>query len=240
MLGRELRNCIFKGDLGGTVQAIKFKALLEPHAEEFGFREYVACPPPAEIGSITLVDQVVLLCLLDLIQPKEILEIGTYKGFSTRFLLTNSPQESIVKTVDLPSKLAERVEADNLTEALVDGDYNDDFLRREQLLGGERYLKSVAPELLAKLELVKANSVDLDYSTLFGQLEFAFIDGGHDYETVKADTNNVLSTMKRGVILWHDYASGIHSDVTKYLSELAREREIFHVSGSLIAFTLLD
>lgn len=224
----------------GNVNELKLKDILSVHSKMFGFKPYQAFLPPVEIGSITLVDQVVLMCFLDLVAPKEVLEIGTFKGFTTRFLLENSDEKTNIKSIDLPKSAAEIISADQEEIALQDGDYNDDYLRRAQLISGEIYLAGINESQSKRLELVKADSTKLDYAKLFSHLEFAFIDGGHDYGTVKSDTENVLKVMQKGVILWHDFSSAIHSDVTSYLAQVSQERPVFHIKGSLLAFTIIQ
>ena len=226
------------GESSGCINEIKLRDLLQAYAEEFGLRSYQAMFPPVEIGSITLVDQVVLISLLDMIRPRNILEIGTFKGYTTRLLLENSDIQSSLASVDLPRDATQGIAEKSLEGALKDGNYNDDFLRIRQRDDGEVYLKDLSAENLARLNLIKVDSTKIDYSDYFSSLEYAFIDGGHDYNTVKTDTEKVLDVLTEGVILWHDYSSGIHSDVTTYLQDICADMNIYHVKGSLLAFTL--
>ena len=66
-----------------------------------------------------------------------------------------------------------------------------------------------------------------------------FVDGGHQYDVIRSDTLNALAAIKSGVIVWHDYSSSIHSDVTRYLHEHAKLNRVFHVLGSLCAFQVV-
>jgi hypothetical protein len=72
----------------------------------------------------------------------------------------------------------------------------------------------------------------------FGNAEFVFIDGGHEASIIEADTNNARSIVSEGVIVWHDFGSNIHNDVTDYLKK-ENNRKIFHVKGSLCAFEFI-
>lgn len=50
--------------------------------------------------------------------------------------------------------------------------------------------------------------------------DFIFIDGAHNYEYIKNDTERSLKLLNPGgVIIWHDY--GTHKGVTEYLNEIA-------------------
>lgn len=50
---------------------------------------------------------------------------------------------------------------------------------------------------------------------------------------------NARSIVKDGVIIWHDFGSKIHNDVSSFLLE-EKDRKIFHVLGSLCAFELIS
>jgi hypothetical protein len=63
----------------------------------------------------------------------------------------------------------------------------------------------------------------------------AFIDGAHDYVTVKSDSQNVLRHIKRpGFVLWHDY--DVECAVGDVLHELAKEYPIRWIDGTRLAF----
>jgi len=71
------------------------------------------------------------------------------------------------------------------------------------------------------------------------RFDFIFIDGGHDYETVRIDTENALKMAKDdAVIIWHDYRSKIHGDVTSFVDDFSADHPIIHVQNTMLAFTL--
>ena len=219
------------------VNEIKLKELLTIRSEYYPNSKISTLFPPVEIGSITLVDQIVLLSLGQLIDPEKLVEIGTYLGYSTSVLAMNLKNTEIF-TVDLPK--AEEV--DNLTfdEGSIynDGVENDNFLRKKQQVDGEVYLKELSESELNRVNLIKHDSTKLDFKQTFDDASFVFIDGGHEHHIIEQDTINARSIIKRGVIVWHDFGSNIHGDVTEYLHSLT-DRKIFHVMGSLCAFELI-
>lgn len=220
------------------IQEIKLRDLLRLREEAGRLKEIKTMFPPLEIGSITLVDQITLLSIIDLLQPKRILEIGTYQGYTTRLLLNNTNTCRVV-TVDLPR--TERINELTVDQQRVrsDASYNDDYLKTIQNISGELYLEGISQEQAARLELIKRDSTELDFLAEIGEVDFAFIDGGHSYEVILNDTEGVRSCMKKGVIVWHDFGSNIHSDVTRYLNDYAKENQIFYVSGGLCAFQII-
>lgn len=193
--------------------------------------------PPIEIGSITLVDQIVLLSLGQIIKPKKVIEIGTYLGYSSALFAMNFKNSEII-TIDLPKDGALNNLCFDESQIYSKGEDNDNFLRKKQNLDGEIYLKELEKSQLEQITLIKEDSTKLDFKQAFDHAEFIFIDGGHDYKIVKKDTENARSIIKKGVIVWHDYSSNIHSDVTTFLNE-QNEKVIFHVMGSLCAFELI-
>lgn len=216
---------------------IKLKDLLALRKDELSTDTINTMFPPIEIGSITLVDQVVLLLLERLVNPESILEIGTYLGYTTNLFLKNSKAK--VFSVDLPKADVDLSNTFDSSRVLKEGDYNDDFLRVNQAQQGEVYLYNLTQEEAARLMLVKSDSTKVNFSNTFGKLQYVFVDGGHAYDIVKADTLNARSVIDSGVIIWHDYNSGIHSDVTHFLGEESEHRKIFHVKGSLCAFEII-
>jgi hypothetical protein len=69
--------------------------------------------------------------------------------------------------------------------------------------------------------------------------DFVFIDGGHDYETVKHDSELALQLVGRGgIIAWHDYndnpANGVKTVVDKINSEVGGR--VVKVEGTWLCF----
>ena len=192
--------------------------------------------PPIGMGSVTLVDQIVLLALAQITTPEKIIEVGTFLGFTTSLLSMNTSAKIV--SIDLPqtSELKELKYNDELIE--VDGNHNDDFLRKQQALKGEMYLEFLTKEQRERVELVKADSTTIDFRSEFDQADFVFIDGGHEKSIVEKDTTNARSLVSEGVIIWHDFGSNIHDDVTEFLKQQSGHH-IFHVIGSLCAFEFI-
>jgi hypothetical protein len=219
---------------------IKLRAILE-YGQKLGLEAaYRSQLPPIGMGSITLVDQVVLILLIKLVNPKKIIEIGTFKGFSTRLFLDNCNDECEVITIDLPSEYVSALDATNEERARLSGDYNDDYLRLIQLKEGRPHLRGLSEEQKDRLILVSEDSTKLDFLKSFGQPDLVFIDGGHVYEIVENDSLQSERAMNKGVIIWHDFGSKIHDDVNKYLLQRSKDIKIFHVENSLVAFTFVN
>ena len=159
--------------------------------------------------------------------------MGTFLGFTTSLLSMNTSAKIV--SIDLPqtSELKELKYNKDLIE--IDGNQNDDFLRKQQAIKGEMYLEFLTKEQRKRVELIKADSTNMDFKDEFDQAEFVFIDGGHEKSIVEKDTINARALVNEGVIIWHDFGSSIHNDVTEFLEQQSNHH-IFHVIGSLCAF----
>jgi hypothetical protein len=146
--------------------------------------------------SLTIYELNCLLFAQSAIRAKKVLEIGTYDGNTALNLAANLPDDGEVVTIDLGVQeepgLALKVE-DRL-QNVVD----------QQIVG--RQFKDT-PESSRILQVL-GDSAKLNWSSLGGPFDLAFIDGCHAYDYVKSDTDNVLSVMRPGgVVLWHDYSA---------------------------------
>ncbi len=222
-------------DASTGINYVKLKTLLSSHGELNSSPVIRSLMPPVEIGSITLVDQIVLILLAKIVEAKSVVEIGTYLGYTTALLAMNT--KASIYSVDLP-KVEKSVKNFDSNLILNNGEHNDDYLRSEQNKRGEIYLNHLSHEERRRISLVKADSTSIDFKKEFGIADFVFIDGGHEKSIVKSDTLNARSVVKKGVIIWHDFGSKIHNDVTNFLMEES-DRKIFHVLGSLCAFEVI-
>ena len=238
-------------DLNAYVQTLETKGvhLVKPRVilqQVEGLKDFgglISLPfPPSLIGSIPVFDAVILAAILKLRRPFRVLEFGTYLGYSTRVILENSSPECSVFTVDLPHG------ADIGDESLKVTDYelhtsaalNDNFLRQLQFHAGARYLAALSEVHQSRLTQIKADTRNLDSGSLLrmlgGRCDLIFIDGGHDYETVTSDTKLALEVASDdATVVWHDYGSKIHTDVTRFVDNFSSSCRVVSVTGTLLA-----
>jgi predicted O-methyltransferase YrrM len=83
---------------------------------------------------------------------------------------------------------------------------------------------------------LKGHSGSFDFAPFSKTFDLIFIDGGHDYYTVKSDTENAVRMVRPGgIIVWHDYGTP-EWDVTKYLDEVAETLNIHRVEETSLCF----
>jgi Methyltransferase domain len=162
-----------------------------------------------------------LATITSALQPKKILETGTFRGLGTLTMALNAPNAEIY-TVDLPDEVGGEEAA-----TLSRGD--KEWVRLSQGLKGAAFVGHPAE---ARIHQIKADSLKMDVREFIDIADFCFIDGGHSYECIKADTENALKVLSpNGVIVWDDY-NWFLEGVTGYLSELARQLPLKRIFGS--------
>ena len=148
------------------------------------------------------------------------LEIGTFDGNTTLNVAQNIPDKCKVITIDLPEKTSK-------TPKFV----YDNLLVKSKDRSKKKHLH------LKNVEQIYHDSTTYDFSKLL--FNIAFIDGGHDYETVKSDTFNVLKYIQRpGIVMWHDY--DVESEIGDLLHELVKEYPIKWIKQTRLAFLKIN
>jgi predicted O-methyltransferase YrrM len=223
-----------------TIIKVKPKAVFSAAEEMFPNENInvISTLPPTGIGSLLTLECAVICAILKIVNPKTIFEIGTFNGSSALLFARNTEDGTKVVTLDLPP---DEIEIDqNKKLDILHGSENDDYLKREFKNKGAYYIERAPEEAKRKIVQVLQNSLAFNpiQHKLEGSQELIFIDGGHDYETIKNDTEkSMIMCKKNSVIVWHDYGSNIHVDVEKYLKEKAKNQQIFSVAHTMLAIS---
>lgn len=200
--------------------------------------------PSSDIGSLTMLEAAVLTSLIRLLEPVRLFEFGTFLGYSTAIMAANSPRESRVSSIDLDLPANALDFANDYTDTEVRSNHisNDNYLRFVQSKVGAYYIGKLPPSIKGKIELIKGDSTTMDLTALglLHGVEFVFVDGGHEFHIIKSDTQKAEEMLQgQGIIIWHDFKSKIHSEVTDYLNEYCNNTAVFHVENTMIAFSTL-
>lgn len=225
-----------------AIQTIRPKVLFRLIESQFpdqnvGFKVNIPSP---DIGGMTLLESSVLVCLARLTGATTLFEFGTFMGATTLLLAENTPPDAQVVTLDLP-QCAESPDAQPQGSVLTDGHANDAFLTRTFATQGARCIQRADASVQGKVTQILEDSMKLDVGArgFEKQFDFVFIDGGHAFPIVQQDTRNAYRMLKAdGVVIWHDYQSTIHDEVTTFLDQHAKTRTVFHVANTMIAFEL--
>jgi hypothetical protein len=194
--------------------------------------------PSADIGSLTTLEATMIVSILKIFEPSRVFEFGTFLGYSSSVFLKNL-EKCIVYTLDLDEKI--EFNNNDLNQVLINDSLNDQYLSFKQSVIGPKYLQSFLKLNDERIVVLKSNSLTFDVEPFNDKIEFVFVDGGHLFDIVKNDTEKSFKMLKKGgVIIWHDYNSKIHSDVTIYLNKLSETKKIFHIENTLLAFHIIE
>ena len=195
--------------------------------------------PPSGIGSLLTLESAVVVALMKIIEPRAIFEFGTFTGYTTLLLAANSHCTTKVTTLDLPSSEIALTDASLLD--FNDAHQNDQFLKQVALAGGAGYLDRAPMEIQQRVERIHCNSHAFGPASrgLIGTQDFILVDGGHDYATIKNDSEKAFEMCQSdSVVIWHDYQSKIHTEVTVYLEELSRTRNLISIGSTMLVICL--
>jgi len=200
--------------------------------------------PSSDIGSVTLLEATILVSVVKLIKPRKIFEFGTFLGYSTSLLVENSADDCAAYSLDLGDSHVSDKPLESFAKADVqsDGNINDEYLRGAQGARGPHYTTALSAADRSRLCLLKQDSRTFDPADhgLDGSVDLVFIDGGHDTETVTIDTANARKMVgDSGIIVWHDFNSGIHGDVTTFVNALAKHEIVICVQHTMLAILLV-
>lgn len=177
------------------------------------------------------VDIMSLCALCALLKPKVVFEIGTLTGYTAFNFALNTPPETTIYTLDLPE--ATEDVPPSLRTTVVD----DAHIRAHRDIGQYAWDGHSAAD---KIMTLFGDSARFDYKPYERAVDLFFIDGAHSYEYVRQDTINALTCLHSGSVLgWHDYGRAGVNGVSRWIDELAKEREIYAVPGGSLAFTVL-
>lgn len=169
---------------------------------------------------------IVSLCILcRALNAKEIFEIGTFHGYTTLHLAMNSTDDARIYTLDLGEEARASLGVTKIDRQVIQE-------RADHCCFADHPAS-------AKIQRLYGDSANFDFSSFAGKVDLFFIDGAHSYEYVKSDTENALKCCHPGsAIAWHDYGRA-QFGVTRYLDELAGDRNIYVVPCGSLAFTIL-
>jgi hypothetical protein len=219
-LGRSVRQHAF--DARDTLPVIDHPALAA----------FLGCNEPREIilppidtislsGLGFVVPYTLLATIVSALRPKKIFETGTFRGVGTLTMALNAPEAEIY-TLDLPEQYT-----DAEVETLSKGD--KEWVRLSRTSTGFAFLGHPAA---ARIHQLRGNSLTFTPPDVLTNTDLCFIDGGHSYECIKADTETALKILApNGVIVWDDYAWFIDG-VSQYLSELRHSLPLYRIAGS--------
>tara|TARA_B100000795_G_scaffold23022_1_gene15457 strand:+ start:801 stop:1553 length:753 start_codon:yes stop_codon:yes gene_type:complete len=158
-------------------------------------------------------------------ENENVLEIGTFDG-KTTINCANNIKNSRVYTLDLP---------ENENGKMLDR--KEEYLEYDKSLINSKIRSNKKFEKFNNIEQIYADSTIYDFSKI--NFSLAFIDGGHDYNTVKSDTENCMKHIKKpGIILWHDY--DVTNPVGIYLRSISKDIKIYWIDNTRMCISYIN
>jgi predicted O-methyltransferase YrrM len=179
-------------------------------------------------GSLTLLETCVLLAATQVVDAKRIFEVGTFLGSTTLNLALNTPSDGRVWTLDLDGDCLSEV-----TQHPADREFTARHFDAPTL-------DFVGSSVESKISTLTGNSQSFDFSWWKDSIDLVFIDGGHDLETVRSDTENafrMLSKKSPACVVWHDYGNPDYPELTSYFDDLCAEDALLHIEETMLCLS---
>jgi predicted O-methyltransferase YrrM len=172
---------------------------------------------PDDIARLAFITQIV--------KPKKVFEIGTFRGRTALNFALNSPPDCTVYTLDLPP------------EEKTVGIARASFADRNVISKSRPGLDYEGKDVAGKIRQLYGNSQTFDFTPFHGEMDLVYVDGAHDYEAVLSDTMAALRMLKPdGILVWDDLADyGDYNDVTRAVLRLIPAGEVIQVDHTHIA-----
>jgi predicted O-methyltransferase YrrM len=159
---------------------------------------------PKTGASVSVIEYVALILLLKRCGARNVFEFGTYKGVSITQLALNVPEGGRILTLDLPE--------DDPRSAFAITDPQDIVIAREKGKGA-----MVPKDVRGRIQFLKQDSATFDVEPYEGQMDFVFVDGAHNADYVRNDSEKAWRLLRPGgIVAWHDCRVA-DPDVVRYL-----------------------
>jgi len=175
-------------------------------------------------------DGIFFLKHIDQIKPKNFLEIGVFHGVTSRNVceILNFLHGNDFKFtgIDLFSNDTEFVKNECIPKTTFSNPLKTIYYK--YIIKTDPYSLKSVNKLLSKFEknvnIIKGNSNEVLKNINLDIIDYVFLDGGHKYETVKNDLENLTQVINNnGVILCDDYnlsyAPGVKKAIDEYIVE---------------------
>ena len=161
--------------------------------------------------------------------PKFFLEVGVFHGVTARNVceLLHDLHNGDFKYIGLD--LFEKSEQ-NKSEIIPNVNFSNPLKKFyfQYIKRFDPYSLEAVQDLLKKFEnnihLIKGNSNQILRKIDMSKIDYVFLDGGHNYETVKNDLNNCIDViMNNGTVLCDDYDLTYAPGVKKAIDEFVKD-----------------
>ena len=165
-------------------------------------------------------------------KPKIFLEIGVFHGVTARNVceLLYQTHKNDFKYIGLDLFVENE---ENKNEVIPNNTFNNPLKRIyfKYIKKQNPYSLEAVRDLLKKFEknvhLIQGNSNKVLKKIDMGKIDYVFLDGGHEYNTVKNDLDNCIEVIKKGgSVLCDDYNLGSAPGVKRAIDEFVKKNQL--------------
>lgn len=200
---------------------------------DFG-RSYRGTIPHPRSGGMNAFERLVIVKLLNLVNPKRIFEFGTYFGETTKLILENldfaEEADRLIYTLDL-----------DILDGVAFESYDEELAK--SVLGRQRAFEGVNNSDRV-VQLLTDSKRYTPPSSLRGSFQFVLIDANHALDYVRNDTEiafELLDLDSPHVVIWDDYGTNEFPEMTQFLNNLSIQRSrIYAIAETNLCMLLSD
>ena len=165
-------------------------------------------------------------------KPKIFLEIGVFHGVTARNIceLLYRTHKNDFKYIGLDLFVENE---ENKNEVIPNNTFNNPLKKIyfKYIKKQNPYSLEAVRDLLKKFEknvhLIQGNSNKILNKMDMSKIDYVFLDGGHEYNTVKNDLDNCIEVIKKGgTVLCDDYNLGSAPGVKKAIDEFVNKNQL--------------
>ena len=165
-------------------------------------------------------------------KPKIFLEIGVFHGVTARNIceLLYQTHKNDFKYIGLDLF---KENEENRNEVIPNNTFNNPLKRIyfKYIKKQNPYSLEAVRDLLKKFEknvhLIQGNSNKVLKKIDMSKIDYVFLDGGHEYNTVKDDLDNCIEVIKKGgSVLCDDYNLGSAPGVKRAIDEFVKKNQL--------------
>ncbi len=165
-------------------------------------------------------------------KPKIFLEIGVFHGVTARNIceLLYQIHKDDFKYIGLDLFIEDE---ENKNEVIPNNTFNNPLKRIyfKYIKKQNPYSLDAVKDLLNKFEknvhLIQGNSNRVLKKIDMSKIDYVFLDGGHEYNTVKNDLDNCIEVIKKdGTVLCDDYNLGSAPGVKRAIDEFVKKNQL--------------
>ena len=173
-----------------------------------------------------------LLKEVDKKKPRIFLEIGVFHGVTARNIceLLYQTHKNDFKYIGLDLFVENE---ENKNEIIPNNTFNNPLksVYFKYIKKQNPYSLEAVRELLKKFEknvhLIQGNSNKVLKKIDMSKIDYVFLDGGHEYNTVKSDLDNCIEVIKKGgTVLCDDYNLGSAPGVKDAIDEFVKKNQL--------------